>query len=89
MQALGRGILILGMVLMVGGWLTGIVNYFRIFAAARAQGRGFWELYWFGAYRFAFNEMKGSPETRWMVRGFLSVIGGVIVAAVGGVLLGG
>ena len=79
MNVLGRVISIVAMVAVTGGWLVGMINYVRIFREARRAGRDFWDLYWFGVYRYAFDEKKGSRETRWMVIGFGTMLGSVVL----------
>lgn len=87
MQIVGTVITLAGIIGMLVCWLTGIINYFKIFGAARRAGRSFWDLYWFGTYRFAFNEMKGSKETKRMLFGFVGIFVSVVLAVVGGMLL--
>jgi hypothetical protein len=79
---------ILGMIMLFGGWIVGMINFIRIFREARNAGKTFWELYWFGAYRYAFNEKRGSPETRWMTIGFGTMLGSIVVWVLAGLVSG-
>jgi len=87
MLMLARGVAILFLFVAIAGWALGIVSYFQIFREARRRGRGFWELYWFGAYRFAFGDMRGSPQTRRMLLGFGTMVGSLLLAAAVGALV--
>lgn len=68
----------------LAGWLVGFVNYLRIFREALAAGRKLGDLFFFGVYEYAFDEKKGSSETRWMVRGFGTMLGCAILLMVFG-----
>jgi hypothetical protein len=70
------GLALFGLVFLgaVVGWGIGMIGYLRIFAEARRAGRSFPDLYFFGTYRYAFNEKKGSRETRMMVLGFAAMV---------------
>jgi hypothetical protein len=75
------------MIATFGGFFVGLFSLFQLFAAGRRAGHSFWSLYFFGVYRYAFTEKKGSPETRRMVRGFVATaIGFVLLALVGALL---
>jgi hypothetical protein len=87
MLMVARAAAILFIVTMIAGWLVGIVSYLRIFREARRRGHGFWGLYWFGAYRFAFGEMRGSPQTRRMLLGFGVMVGSLLLVAAAGAVI--
>ncbi len=69
---------------MLGGWLVGMIGYWKIYGEARRAGRSIRDLYWFGTYRYAFNEKKGSRETRMLVWGFAAMLGSVLFLALAG-----
>jgi hypothetical protein len=82
----GVGDALVGLVLLgaVVSWAIGMIGYWKIHGEARRAGRTIRELYFFGTYRYAFNEKKGSRETRMMVLGFAGMLAFLFLSMVVG-----
>ena len=87
MLMVARGVSLLFLATAFIGFLVGLYSYFGIFSEARRQGRGFWDLYFFGAFRYAFREMKGSPQTRRMLLGWGVMVASFLLTALSGALV--
>jgi hypothetical protein len=85
----GVGASLVGLVFLgaVVSWVIGMIGYWKIHGEARRAGRSLRELYFFGTYRYAFNEKTGSRETRMMVLGFVGMFAFLFLSIVVGFIL--